>query len=374
MKTTNTITSVKIFPLLLGFLLAGSLLLGGCQLSMQSFTAPDAADTGTVITLSFDGEAVDIGDGASEHGLVLQLPGNWTVLSAIADVGAPMTISLTENSAYESLYTAEAGCKVWVGTSTNSGEGDRSVTGTVKILVGEFAGSIGDVQSFSLKAMAGALRDGAWMTDDPAGIFDFGVVTEEPYVEGIEVTKVFDDSPPAPITTLTVTDLCDGQALLSWYGYDEAGQGDVVQYNIYQDTVFFTDVVALAPGAVLPPGMFEDVVSLPYDTEYFFAVTAVDELGNEEQEVISQSIILRSPCPGDFDQDQDVDGSDLAVFAADFGRTDCQCTSSMPFSASSAEDPVIQEIQSQQDEILKLRAELAAREKRLEELVNSATR
>ena len=30
-----------------------------------------------------------------------------------------------------------------------------------------------------------------------------------------------------------------------------------------------------------------------------------------------------SPCEGDFDNDGDVDGSDLAVFAADFGRTDC---------------------------------------------------
>ena len=29
------------------------------------------------------------------------------------------------------------------------------------------------------------------------------------------------------------------------------------------------------------------------------------------------------PCEGDFDHDNDVDGSDLAVFAADFGRTDC---------------------------------------------------
>jgi len=28
-------------------------------------------------------------------------------------------------------------------------------------------------------------------------------------------------------------------------------------------------------------------------------------------------------CEGDFDCDRDVDGSDLSVFAADFGRTDC---------------------------------------------------
>ena len=30
-----------------------------------------------------------------------------------------------------------------------------------------------------------------------------------------------------------------------------------------------------------------------------------------------------SDCEGDFDEDGDVDGSDLAVFAADFGRTEC---------------------------------------------------
>ena len=29
------------------------------------------------------------------------------------------------------------------------------------------------------------------------------------------------------------------------------------------------------------------------------------------------------PCEGDFDEDDDVDGSDLAIFAADYGRTNC---------------------------------------------------
>ncbi|HHI04062.1 MAG TPA: hypothetical protein ENL45_00775 [Candidatus Woesearchaeota archaeon] len=36
------------------------------------------------------------------------------------------------------------------------------------------------------------------------------------------------------------------------------------------------------------------------------------------------------PCEGDFDGDGDVDGSDLAVFAADFGRTDCPCALNVP--------------------------------------------
>ena len=38
---------------------------------------------------------------------------------------------------------------------------------------------------------------------------------------------------------------------------------------------------------------------------------------------ISQVINIYVTLPGDFNHDGDVDGSDLAVFAADFGRTDC---------------------------------------------------
>lgn len=35
------------------------------------------------------------------------------------------------------------------------------------------------------------------------------------------------------------------------------------------------------------------------------------------------SCYAASPCEGNFDDDGDVDGSDLSVFAADFWRTDC---------------------------------------------------
>ena len=45
--------------------------------------------------------------------------------------------------------------------------------------------------------------------------------------------------------------------------------------------------------------------------------TAVCDMGAYE---VSEP---ESPCEGDFTNDGDVDGSDLAVFAADFGRTDC---------------------------------------------------
>jgi len=42
-----------------------------------------------------------------------------------------------------------------------------------------------------------------------------------------------------------------------------------------------------------------------------------------EQLAQMKSPLLIPPCQGDFDGDSDVDGSDLALFAADFGRTDC---------------------------------------------------
>ena len=38
---------------------------------------------------------------------------------------------------------------------------------------------------------------------------------------------------------------------------------------------------------------------------------------------LSKKLIAVSVCEGDFNNDGNVDGSGLAVFAADFGRTDC---------------------------------------------------
>jgi hypothetical protein len=39
--------------------------------------------------------------------------------------------------------------------------------------------------------------------------------------------------------------------------------------------------------------------------------------------VFGKRFVMEEPCEGDFSGDGDVDGSDLAVFAADFGRTNC---------------------------------------------------
>lgn len=71
----------------------------------------------------------------------------------------------------------------------------------------------------------------------------------------------------------------------------------------------------------------------PY--ECWFVATAYDKCGNESdpsnevkydtEPPISPGSLWGNPnlCRGDFDQDSDVDGSDLAIFATNFGRTDC---------------------------------------------------
>ena len=49
--------------------------------------------------------------------------------------------------------------------------------------------------------------------------------------------------------------------------------------------------------------------------------TSVSALTTEAKK--SEKCITPPACPGDFDHDGDVDGTDLAVFSRDFGRTDC---------------------------------------------------
>ncbi len=278
--------SFLLLPLLMG------LLLSACKLSISGFAAPDTTETGTVIRVNLSGYAEDIGDNATEHGVILQIPQNWQVISAKAQVDS-FVYKLSEQPAYELLYTAESGYRVWVGTSSTTGSGDRTVTATIKVLTGDFDGNVGDTRTYTLKVAAGAYRDDAWVTDDPEGEFDFSNITEEKYVESIIVTKVEDNDPPDPLSTLKAEDLLTGSNIrLDWSGYDEDAQGDVVNYRIYQSTFYFEDVSGMTPIDTVPAGTFTYQVSgLTEGVEYFFAVTAVDEVPNENKGVIPVSIV-----------------------------------------------------------------------------------
>ena len=86
-------------------------------------------------------------------------------------------------------------------------------------------------------------------------------------------------------------------------------------YDLYEETQDKTVSSLTVTGLI--PGM----------THYFYIETVTYPHLENQNTVVSEkssvvSITLGS-CKGDFDNDGDVDGSDLAVFAADFGRTDC---------------------------------------------------
>jgi hypothetical protein len=72
-------------------------------------------------------------------------------------------------------------------------------------------------------------------------------------------------------------------------------------------------------------GTFWNSTGLNPGTAYTFQVKARNGDGVETgwTSLGSQSTLTGDICEGNFDGDNDVDGSDLAVFAADFGRTDC---------------------------------------------------
>ena len=67
-----------------------------------------------------------------------------------------------------------------------------------------------------------------------------------------------------------------------------------------------TDAQSLSPGAYADTVIFTNMTSGSGTTSRSVNLT-----------------VLAAPCEGNFDSDGDVDGSDLAIFAADFGRTDC---------------------------------------------------
>jgi hypothetical protein len=91
---------------------------------------------------------------------------------------------------------------------------------------------------------------------------------------------------------------------------------DATGYDVY----FGTDVVEpLQKVGNNVTGSSFPLTSLDYSTIYYWTVTAHTPSGDIPGTVNWFGTLFI----GDFDEDGDVDGSDLAVFAADFGRTNC---------------------------------------------------
>ncbi len=88
-----------------------------------------------------------------------------------------------------------------------------------------------------------------------------------------------DTTAPDEITGLTVTELTDTSVQLDWTA---SGAGDLDHYNIYQETSAITEVSSLtAVGTTDSSTTTYEADSLTTNINYYFAVTAVDGVPNE---------------------------------------------------------------------------------------------
>ena len=103
----------------------------------------------------------------------------------------------------------------------------------------------------------------------------------------VSVGIIFDDIPPPPVNTLMLNGQGDGTTIyLNWNGYDETGHGDISFYRIYIESDDFSDVSGLTPHSTKAAGHFSTTVqNLVRSTTYWFAVIAVDAMGNAQTTV-----------------------------------------------------------------------------------------
>lgn len=116
---------------------------------------------------------------------------------------------------------------------------------------------------------------------------------------GVTVEIVYDDTPPLVVTNLKA----DGKGVgaevkLDWTGYNEAEHGDIDFYRIYMSPSAFSDVTTMTPIATVGAGTFAyTVTGLTKGTTYWFAVVAVDLMGNALSAVTPVSAVPPDTIP-----------------------------------------------------------------------------
>jgi streptogramin lyase len=122
-------------------------------------------------------------------------------------------------------------------------------------------------------------------------------------------TGMFDEY-PTPTPNAGIGDLAADRWGRIWFTEGAANRIGMLDLR----TGIITEFPVPTAGS-LPTGI---AVDMNRDIVWFTEMS-----GNKIGKLILAGIEPSQPCEGDFDNDGDVDGSDLAIFAADFGRTDC---------------------------------------------------
>ena len=154
--------------------------------------------------------------------------------------------------------------------------------------------------------------------------------------ENITYNFIFDGTDEGSITTdhelkslpIPVATYAPETKTVIW---SEVTDADVYKVRIIDNTLGYLDLDRLVfDSGGLSGTSYEFPVSTHGILEEgaIICVEAWEIITDPEFRLINSSVYvtIAQPtgfCEGDFDNDGDVDGSDLAVFAADFGRTDC---------------------------------------------------
>jgi len=101
-----------------------------------------------------------------------------------------------------------------------------------------------------------------------------------------------DLSAPGEVNSLVVQTQLDGTtAKLDWTGYDESQQGGIASYLIYAEATDISDTSSLSPVAVISGGNFTCTVeNLDRNTNYHFAVVAMDYAGNADHTITTGAV------------------------------------------------------------------------------------
>ena len=107
---------------------------------------------------------------------------------------------------------------------------------------------------------------------------------------GAGVTVTVDDTPPQPVTSLTATDAPNdngGVIRLYWDGYSPPT--DTSFYRVYRGAAPFGDISGMTPVGTVnnPDTRTYDDSTVTNGVYYYYAVTAVDALGNENKSVFA---------------------------------------------------------------------------------------
>ncbi len=160
-------------------------LLPGCLSTIFTFTSPTEVTVGEPFNVVITGSLS--GKGASASGIVMQIPKEWKVSSAVyhSNYGDGR---LMRSRHTESLYEAEAGYYVFAAYDTASRSETES--GTAQAIVTIVPKTVG---SFTLKLVSGGTDSSTslenWRSHDPKLVYDFASVEDSRHVAIVGVTE-----------------------------------------------------------------------------------------------------------------------------------------------------------------------------------------